>query len=59
MNIGGDLVAVSVALGIYNTREAYFLALQEAARDQYPKTLGLFGVNHGRTQPFVSPAMNR
>lgn len=54
MEVDSDVVAVSVPLGVYNSREAYFSALQDAGRDQHPKKLQSFGVKYSRTHPFVS-----
>lgn len=54
MEVSGDLVAVSVPLGIYDTMEAYCSALQEAGRDQHPTELKYFGVKCDAARPFVS-----
>lgn len=53
MEVSGDLVSVTVPLGVYSTMKAYCSALQEAARDQYPTELRHFGVKFDPTQPFV------
>lgn len=54
MDVGGDVIAVSIPLGVYVTEGAFFSALQEAGRDRYPKHLQFFGVKYDRAQPFVS-----
>eukprot|EP00752_Nemacystus_decipiens_P008302 g7422.t1 len=54
MEVGGDVVAVRVPLGIYATMQAYCSALQEAGRDQHPTELKYFGVKSDATQPFVA-----
>lgn len=56
MDVGGDVIAVNIPLGVYGTEEALFSALQEAGRDQHPKLLQFFGVKYDRAQPFVSRA---
>lgn len=53
MKVSGDLVAVSMPLGIYDTMEAFCSALQEAGRDQHPTELKYFGVKFDPAQPFV------
>ncbi|CAM9150534.1 unnamed protein product [Ectocarpus sp. 12 AP-2014] len=53
MDVSGVAVAVSVPLGVYNTIGAYFMALQEAGRDQHPTELRHFGVKFDPAQPFV------
>lgn len=55
MKVCGDEVSVALPLGIYNTREAFFTAVQEAARDQHPKQLRLFGVKYSPARSFVGP----
>lgn len=54
MEVDDKVVAVTVPLGIYPSPAAYFSALQEAGRDQYPVDLKYFGVKFDPTQPFVS-----
>lgn len=58
MEVGGDLVAVTVPLGVYATMAAYCSALQEAGRDQHPAELKHFGIKLDPTQPFVRPMIN-
>lgn len=55
MNVCGDVISVALPLGIYHTRKDFFTAVQEAARDQHPKQLRLFGVKYSPTRPFVGP----
>lgn len=53
MDVSGDLLSVSVPLGIYETMEAYCSALQEAGRDHHPTELKYFGVKFDPTLPIV------
>jgi len=55
MNVCGDIISVALPLGIYHTREDFFTAVQDAARDQHPKQLRLFGVKYSPTRSFVGP----
>lgn len=54
MDVGGEMVSVALPQEVFHSREAFFAALQEAARDQHPAILRYFGVKFTSGVPFVS-----